>query len=66
MIDSLRVRDFCYLSGDGRYDSPGHSEKYLTYSMLDQATNTIVLMSMTQVTEAGNSLTGKSLGSLKR
>ena len=43
----------CYLSGDGRCDSPGHNAKYLTYTLLDQFK--IVSLSLTQVTEAGNS-----------
>ena len=46
LIDSLYVRDYCYLSGDGICDSPDHSVKYFT----------IVLMSVTQVTEAGKAL----------
>ena len=65
MIDSLYVRDYCYLSGDGRCDGPGHSVKYLTSLMLDQATNTIVSMSVTQVTETGNSSNMEKLGSIK-
>ena len=47
--------DGCYFSGDGRCDSPGHNAKYLTYSLADQGTGKIVTMSLTQVTEAGNS-----------
>ena len=63
--DSLCVRDYCYLSSDGRCDSPGHSAKYLTYSMLDQDTNTIVSMSAAQVTEAGNLNNMKNFGLIK-
>ena len=47
VIDSFRKRGYCYISGDRRCDSPGHSPKYLTFSMLDQATNTIALMFVT-------------------
>ena len=65
MIDSLRVRDYCYFSGDGRCDSPGHSIKYLAYSVLGQATNTIVLMHVTQVIEAGSFSNMDKLGFIK-
>ena len=51
----LVKKDSCYFSGDGRCDSPGHNAKYLTYSLADQGTCKIVIMSLTQVTEAGNS-----------
>ena len=56
LVDPLRERGFCYLSCDGTSDSPGQSAKYLNSSMFDQATNTIVLMTVTQVTEAGNDM----------
>ena len=50
---------------DGRCDSPGHSAKYLTNSMLDQATNTIASISVTLVTEAENSNNMEKLGFIK-
>ena len=65
MKDSLHKRDYCCLIGDCRYDSPGHSSKYLTFSMLDQATDTIALMFVTQYTEAGNSSNMKMIGFIK-
>ena len=65
LTDFLRVRNYCYFSGDGRCGSPGHSPKYLTYSMLDQARNTIVSMSVTQATKAGNSNNMEKLGFIK-
>ena len=54
-ILDLKNRENCHFSGDGRCDSPGHNAKYLTYSFLDQKTGKVVAMSLTQVTEAGNS-----------
>ena len=65
LTDFLRVRNCCYFSDDGRCGSPGHSPKYLTYSMLDQARNTIVSMSVTQATKAGNSNNMEKLGFIK-
>ena len=65
LIESLLLRKSCCLSGDGRCDSPGHSAKYLTYSMLDQTKNTIISMSVTQVTEVGNSNSMEKLGFIK-
>ena len=44
-----------WLCGDGRCDSPGHSAKYGTYSMLDQATDKIVDLKVVQVSEVANS-----------
>ena len=45
----------CVLSGDGRCDNTGHNAKYLIYTFLEQTLNKIVGMSITQVTECGNS-----------
>eukprot|EP00731_Ephydatia_muelleri_P024187 Em0016g458a len=39
------------LSGDGRCDSPGHSAKYCTYSLMDSVTDLILDYSLVQVTE---------------
>lgn len=36
------------LSGDARCDSPGHSAKYCTYSLMDQRTNTILDFQLVQ------------------
>ena len=38
--------------GDGRCDSPGHSAKYGTYTLMDEKTNLIIEFSIVQVTEA--------------
>ena len=37
------------LAGDGRADSPGHSAKYDTYTMMDMAINKIVDLQLLQV-----------------
>lgn len=37
------------LGGDGRADSPGHSAKYGTYSLIDLTSNKIVMMKLVQV-----------------
>ena len=65
LIETLKSKGPCCVSGDGRCDSPGHNAKYLTYSMLDQGTNNIVSMTVTQVTEAGNSNRMEKLGFIK-
>ena len=46
---------FCQLSGDKRYDSPGHRAKHLTYSFMDKRTNKIVAFTLIQVFETNNS-----------
>ena len=62
MLKQKRPRQLC---GDGRCDSPGRNAKYMTYSMLDQETNNVISMSMTQVTEAGNSNNMEKMGFIK-
>ena len=37
--------------GDGRCDSPGHSAKYSTYTLMDEESNLIIEFSIVQVTE---------------
>ena len=61
----LKQKGPCQLCGDGRCDSPGCNAKYMTYSMLDQETNNVISMSMTQVTEAGNSNNMEKMGFIK-
>lgn len=39
------------LLGDGRCDSPGHSAKYLTYSLMDAETTQIIHFVQVQVGE---------------
>ena len=65
ILSKLKENGPCEVSGDGRCDSPGHNAKYLTYTMLDQATNLIIGMSLTQVTEAGNSNAMEKMGFIK-
>ena len=62
----MKEQGSCRLSGDGRCDSPGHNAKYLTYSFMDQITNKIAAMTITQVTEAKNSNNMEKVGFIKR
>ena len=43
------------VSGDGRCDSPGHSAKYCTYTIMDAQTNMILDFQLVQVSEVANS-----------
>ena len=43
------------LIGDGRCDSPGHSAKYGTYTLMDQNTGVILDFQQVQVSEVANS-----------
>ena len=61
----MRDSDRIMFSGDGMCDSPGHNAKYLTYSLCDQTTEKIMFMTMTQVTEAGNSNRMEKFGLMK-
>ena len=51
--------------GDGRCDSPGHSAKYGTYSIVDTTSSKLLDFSLVQVTEVKNS-NGMELEGLKR
>ena len=65
ILNQLKVQGSCRLSGDGRCDSPGHNAKYLTYSFMDQITNKIAVMTITQVTEAKSAHNMESVGFIK-
>ena len=54
VFDDLKNKEL-WLSGDGRCDSPGHSAKYGTYTMIDQNSNKIVDFKIVQVTEVTSS-----------
>lgn len=41
-FEEARQRDSISISGDGQYDSPGFSAKYVTYSIMDLKTNKIL------------------------
>ena len=51
--------------GDGRCDSPGHSAKFGTYSILDTETSKVIEFSLVQATEMKNS-NGMELEDFKR
>ena len=44
------------LAGDGRADSPGHSAKYGSYSIIDIKKNKVVDVKLVQVTHANNNV----------
>ena len=50
ILSNCSDRNIVY-SGDGRWDSPGHNAKYLTYSLFDQDMQKVSSVSVTQVTE---------------
>ena len=56
LINTLKDRvEPVTLAGDGRCDSPGHSAKYGTYTMLDVASDQIVDFKVVSVCEVKNS-----------
>ena len=62
ILNKLKEQGSCRLSGDGEGDSPGHNAKYLTYPFMDQITNKIAAMTITQVTEVKNSNNMEKVG----
>ena len=55
ILEEVKGKGSCYLTGYGRCDSPGHNAKYLTCSFIDKNTNKIVAFSLAQISKAGNS-----------
>ena len=55
VIDALKNVGSVDLCGDGRCDSPGHSAKYGTYTLLDEKTGKFPAFSVVQVTEVTSS-----------
>lgn len=45
----------CELNGDGRCDSPGHSAKYGTYTLMDSESAKVVEFKVVQVSEVTSS-----------
>ena len=54
VFNDLKGKDL-WLPGDGRCDSPRHSAKYGTYTMIDQITDKIVDFQVVQVSEVTSS-----------
>ena len=57
--------DQVFLCGDGQCDSPGHSAKYLTYTLIDEASQYILASKVICVAEVSNS-NAMELEGLKR
>ncbi|XP_073802853.1 uncharacterized protein [Danio rerio] len=55
MLEQLSRRENVIVGGDKRADSPGHSAKYGSYTMMDLATNTVVDLKLVQSNEVGGS-----------
>ncbi len=55
IINELKKEDHVDICGDGRCDSPGHSAKYGTYTVMDESTKKVVEFNVVQVTEATSS-----------
>ena len=49
LIDQVRNGGEVVLGGDGRCDSPGHSSKYCSYTLMDLERNQILEMALVQV-----------------
>ena len=55
VIEELSNKDIVNLNGDGRSDSPGHSAKYGTYTMMETNTGKIATFNVVQVSEVTSS-----------
>ncbi|KAM8733556.1 uncharacterized protein AB9X84_025253 [Acanthopagrus schlegelii] len=55
MMEQLSQQESVILGGDLRADSPGHSAKFGSYSMMDLRSNTIVDIQLIQSNEVGGS-----------
>ena len=54
-----------WLSGDGRFDSPGLSAKYGLYTMMGQTTNKIAATELVHISEAGSSVACEKSGFIR-
>ena len=54
-----------WLSGDGRFDSPGFCAKYGLYTMMGQTTNKIAATQLVHVSEAGSSVACEKIGFIR-
>ncbi|KAG1928205.1 uncharacterized protein LOC120477297 [Pimephales promelas] len=55
MLQKLRQQQNIVLGGDMRADSPGHSAKFGSYSLMDLRTSTIIDLQLVQSNEVGGS-----------
>ena len=65
ILNQLKEQGSCRLSRDGSCDSPGRNVKYLSCSFMDQITNKIAAMTITQVRKSNNSNIIKGLKFLR-
>ena len=54
-VDRLTSKEVVNLDGDGRCDSPGHSAKYGTYTLMDEDSGDVVAFNVVQVSEVSSS-----------
>ncbi|XP_078352898.1 uncharacterized protein LOC144637699 [Oculina patagonica] len=54
-IEMLCAKEVVNLDGDGRCDSPGHSAKYGTYTLMEEDTGNVVAFNVVQVSEVTSS-----------
>ena len=55
ILKELKRANHVDIAGDGRCDSPGHSAKYGTYTMMDESSKKVIEFSVVQVTETTSS-----------
>ena len=65
MVKLLRSRDLVVLVGDGICDSPGHSAKYYTYTVMETNTSRVIDTVAIPVTEVKNSNAMEKAGFIK-
>ncbi|XP_077102145.1 uncharacterized protein LOC143753562 isoform X5 [Siphateles boraxobius] len=61
-LDRLSVRERVIVGGDMRADSPGHSAKFGSYTLMDLQTNTVVDIQLVQSNEVGGSYHMEKVG----
>lgn len=65
VMDMLRNKELVVLIGDGRCDSPGHSAKYCTYTLMESSSGMVVDTVVIPVTDAPNSNAMEKAGFIK-
>ena len=65
VVDTLKQMEEVILIGDGRCDSPGHSAKYCTYTLMNATSGEVVDTVVIPVTEVANSNAMEKAGFIK-
>ena len=62
VVDAMTSEEPVHLNGEGRFDSPGHSALFGTYTMMDSKANLIVACQLVKVLVCVHEIASECLG----